>query len=288
MNSNTPTVLYYNTIGSTALTNETMQSICSKYSNSLQCRHMQHYDTAFEEVTLQSLYDYCLLPQNEHDRVVYMHSKGSYHTDNGNNDRLRKHLTRAVTDQQCLQAIDNSHDNNHNYQTSCNYCCLKFGAFPIHMPGNFFAAQCRYIRKLVPPVEFSAQMTVVTARARQRLHNQSFVRTMFPDESWYYGTERFSNEHWSGSHPDVRPCDLSARHISYWQRKDRSKDTMEYALAPRESIEENVRGVPVPLNETVRMREYSLLPGLIFKWYALYQSRHRQRIRSGRSSRMAL
>jgi cytoskeletal protein RodZ len=265
-NNNTKTVLYYNTIGSTALTNDTMQSICSNHSSSLQCRHLQHYDTAFEEVTLNSLYNYCLNPENGNDRVIYMHSKGSYHIDNGNNDRLRKHLTRAVTDQQCLQAVDND-DNN---QTSCNYCGLKFGAFPIHMPGNFFVAQCRYIRKLTPPVEFSAAMTVVTARARQRLHNQSMVRTMFPDESWYYGTERFSNEHWSGSHPDVRPCDLSARHISYWQRKDRSNYAMEYALAPREPIESNVRDFPVPLSESVRMREYSLLPGLIFKWYALY------------------
>lgn len=272
-NSNA-TVIYYNTIGSsTALTNERMQRICSKHS--LQCRHMKHYDTAFEEVTLNSLFDYCLDPSHENYVVIYMHSKGSFHTDNGQNDRLRKHLTRAVTDQRCVQAVldDNSNNNNgsnSNNETTCNYCGLKFGAFPLHMPGNFFAAQCRYIRNLVPPVEFNTKMTVVTARARQRLHNQTMVRTMFPDESWYYGTERYSNEHWSGSHPDVRPCDLTARHISYWQRKDRPADAMDFSVAPREQIESNVRDVPVPRNDSIRMREYSLLPGLIFKWYALY------------------
>jgi hypothetical protein len=274
-NSST-TVLYYNTIGSTALTNETMQNICSKHaSNSnhknLQCRHMQHYDHAFEEVTLQRLHDYCLDPEHENDQVIYMHSKGTYHTDNGKNDRLRMQLTRAVTDQQCLRAVDSGSSDDNEKRTSCNYCGLKFGAFPIHMPGNFFVAQCRYIRKLLPPVQFSAAMTVVTARARQRLHDQTMVRTMFPDESWYYGTERFSSEHWSGSHSDVRPCDLTTRHLSYWQRKDRPTDIpMDFAMAPREPIESNIRGVPVPFNATVRMREYSLLPGLIFKWYALY------------------
>jgi hypothetical protein len=143
----------------------------------------------------------------------------------------------------------------------------------LHMPGNFFVASCRYIAELLPPVDFSAAMTVVTAEVRQGLRNQTLVRTMFPDESWYYGTERFSSEHWSGSHPNVRPCDLTSRHLSYFQRKDRPLNSkLEFSVAPRQgtTIDAHIRAVPVPVNETVRMREYSLLPGLLFKWYALY------------------
>jgi hypothetical protein len=178
------TTIYYNTIGSSALTDTgTMQDICSNHS--LNCHHMQHYASAFEEVTLSRVYDYCQYHSAE--RVVYMHSKGTYHSDGGKNDKLRRHLTRAVTDKRCVHPADPS---------SCNLCGLVAGTFPIHMPGNFFVADCTYVKNLQSPTEFSGNMEVVTALAKQGIRHGQFQRTMFPDENWFYGTERYSAEHW--------------------------------------------------------------------------------------------
>jgi hypothetical protein len=150
-----------------------------------------------------------------------------------------------------MSKLDNSHDNNHNNQKSCNYCGLKFGAFLSICP------------------ETSSSRSVVhsetgtTGRISARWHRDgssalkvtqsAFRRTMFRRE---LVLRPISNEHWR---PMWAPW--FTRHI-YWQRKDRSNDYHGIRFSARE-LDWRVRGVPVPLNETARMREHSLRP--IFK-----------------------
>ena len=74
-----------------------------------------------------------------------------------------------------------------------------------------------------------------------------------------------------GSHPDVQMCDLSDRYITYWSRKDRLSSEMTFSAAPRNDIAAYVRDVSIPVETNIRMREYSLLPGLLLKWYHLYR-----------------
>lgn len=61
----------------------------------LSCIPLQYYEHAFEEVTLQDLYDYCVEYPN--DLVYYVHNKGSYHPSKSN-DRLRRSYTQTLLD----------------------------------------------------------------------------------------------------------------------------------------------------------------------------------------------
>jgi hypothetical protein len=113
--------IYYNTVGAPAFTNSTyMDDMCA--SHGFDCRHMQHYESGFEEVTLQRVHDFCIQTQadknhgndNDHDHdnshdmsVIYMHNKGSF-TDTSLNKFWRRHLTMAVTSEHCLKPANNT------------------------------------------------------------------------------------------------------------------------------------------------------------------------------------
>ena len=47
-----------------------------------ECEHLGHFKDGNEDLTLQHLYKHCLA--NPADRVMYMHSKGSYHPSSHN------------------------------------------------------------------------------------------------------------------------------------------------------------------------------------------------------------
>jgi hypothetical protein len=122
---NKPVNVFFNTVGKRGvLDNAYMALVCSDRSN-IRCIHMDHYDEGYEEVTLQRVYDYCQTHQEPGQKIVYMHNKGSYHS-NGENHWWRRHMTMAVTDEKCLNPANNT----------CNTCGLVFfGVWAMMYPG---------------------------------------------------------------------------------------------------------------------------------------------------------
>jgi hypothetical protein len=287
--------IYYNTVGAPAFQmTQMMDDVCS--SHGLDCRHMQHYESGFEEVTLQRAHDFCTQTQtaalakkdngdnddgggNDYTdiRVVYMHNKGSF-TDTSVNKFWRRHLTMAVTSHHCLQPANNT----------CNVCGLQFWPMWIpFFPGNMWAAKCSYVKKLVAPRNYSSVTASLKDRVtglvqQDKLSIELFPPDKFPPEPDRYGLDRYAAEHWIGSHPQLVPCDLSdTAGIHYWYTKDRNQTDLNFAMAPRRPLRAPLKLWPVMtdmkkvklkvLNSPeLRSKEYFLLPGYVFKWYTLY------------------
>lgn len=107
---------------------------------------LQHHEKASEMVTLQSLWEYC----HDHpaERVVYIHSKGSFH-DTEVNERFRRFLTFGAFSDECAAVP----------MSICNVCSSRFSPLPHpHTPGNMFLAHCAYVLKLKQPRYFERIM----------------------------------------------------------------------------------------------------------------------------------
>jgi hypothetical protein len=195
-NNQTVTV-YYNTIGHADALNATyMSHVCSKASKNMRCQHMQHYDQAYEEVTLERVKEYC--HQHDSHKAIYMHSKGSYHSFGGRNEGWRRHMTMAVTDEHCLNPPNNT----------CNVCGLMLFVMPSFMfRGNFWAADCSYVNQLVPALDFEDRLRRVQETARQLQNQSQLLVKLQEDIDDNFGRGRYASEHWIGSHPSFRPCD---------------------------------------------------------------------------------
>lgn len=272
--------VYFNTIGS-PLAKRYTNKFCSKHRDYMTCTHMQHYDSAFEEVTLQRVHDYChAFPRN---RVVYIHSKGTYNIrwsirHGGQNQYWRRYMTHAVSHKDCLEPPD----------STCNLCGLFFTPVPwLHLSGNFFTADCGYITKLLPLTQYRHKLRDLAVIARQQANESRLTFQLFPPSDAYLGLDRYASEHWPGSHPDLVPCDLSLkRNINFWKRDVTSVDSintlnessiagnmeeyLNFSLAPRPWVD------PQPMTNVAkdkRIREYYLLAGNLLKWNYLYEGR---------------
>lgn len=162
-----------------------------------------HHPVGEESVTLHSLWQYC--QKHKEKKVVYLHSKGSFHNTE-ENDLLRRFITRSVLSRKC--AYKDKHENSQNGTTissfSCNVCSSRFSPFPHpHTSGNMFLADCDYVSKLINPLDFEDRMNDIP-RVKENLLRPLQDR-VHPS---MIGIERFSNEHWILSAPFVKPCDL--------------------------------------------------------------------------------
>jgi hypothetical protein len=272
-----PTI-YYNTIGAPALNATYMNELCSQQN--LICKKMRHYESAFEEVTLQRLYNFCTTydtnSNNESSsssssssfRVVYMHNKGSFNDRDGQNEIWRRHMTAAVTTKYCLQPPDDS----------CNVCGLNFWPqWTTMMPGNFWSAKCSYVKTLLPPVGFDTNMKQLSEQVLHRNETGQLSILLFPAADDQLGLGRFATEHWIASHPHVQPCDLSeTMDIHYWNMQMRQPSDMKWSMAPRAPLQgpwttwPGATGQSYVLDRAGRLKEYYLLPGYLFKWVFLY------------------
>ena len=271
--------VYYNTVGAAPLNATLVNGLCEPHN--LDCRHLRHYESGFEEVTLQAVHSFCQAHQDDDSlRVIYLHNKGSY-TDSGFNTFWRRHLTMAATSQLCLQPSN----------STCNVCGLQF--WPMwsnFFPGNMWTAKCSYVQKLLPPVGFSNVTRQLKDKVSQLERDGTLQMSLFPPEKFpsepdRYMLDRFAAEHWIGAHPSLQPCDLSEQaDISMWylQRNRSSLHDFSFAMAPRKPLRAPLKFWPLMrdmkrhkvkvLNDPVaRIKEYFLLPGYIFKWVTLYQ-----------------
>lgn len=290
--SNLTLHVFYNSIGS-PLDPAWMKRVCAgnraqkrnSYNGALKCHNIRHYPhdmNIFEEVTLQRAWDYChAFPQH---KIIYLHSKGSYNSRGGRNHFWRRHMTHAVTHQQCLERVFSSS----MADSSCDMCGLVFNPLPwIHYSGNFFTAECRYIRKLLPLPTYRKQMALLAHQITRPYANASrLLFQLFPDKDAYLGLERYASEHWPGSHPSLRACDLSKiREINFW-KTERAPSTepgqvldtsamqqwLKWSRAPRETEASGLDLVPKSYRDDIsqRMREYYFLAGHTLKWTFLY------------------
>ena len=86
-----------------------------------------HHEIASEEVTLHSLWEHCR--ENRTEKVIYLHSKGSFHGHRAN-DLLRMFVTRGALSKECT-----------NLPLTCNFCSSRMSPIPHPIPpGNMWLA----------------------------------------------------------------------------------------------------------------------------------------------------
>jgi hypothetical protein len=140
-----------------------------------------------------------------------------------------------------------------------------------------FTASCSYVQKLLPfPLYTQAREEAVRQVLLLKLRNQ-LRNSILPDQKDFYGLDRFADEHWIGSHPDIIPCDMDPfGNLSHVFLGLLDPTQFDWAMGPRHSgvcggINDHLQGM-VRNNTDLRRREILLLPGLIVKWHALYGS----------------
>ena len=88
---------------------------------------VQHFENGNEEESLHLLWMYCR--KNPTQRVVYLHSKGSFHPSD-DNDKLRSFATKAALSKQCDEATKTI--------DSCDVCSGRFSPLPhAHTSGKY-------------------------------------------------------------------------------------------------------------------------------------------------------
>jgi hypothetical protein len=261
--------VHFTIVGSNDAYGAGINKFCNSLANGkVKCVVSGHFPGNGGELdTLQYLYSHCRAPENRHSRVVYMHNKGSYHP-SPRNEKLRRAMTDAVTHQMCLEPEDDT----------CNVCGLIFTAPPRMyapvMPGNFFTASCEYVNKLFPPSIFRRRMRKLSGRAKQLISDGRFHfrNKKEANKPWVMGNNRYAAEHWIGTHPDVRPCDLSTTpNYWYWENHDHSMNEFAWAMYPRNHQNfSNHTESESYINADLRLLAYTLLPGLLWRFSHLY------------------
>jgi hypothetical protein len=185
-----PTVhIYYTTVGPTDLLPESRMStadFCGAYPH-FRCSHLGHRTSGFESITLDHMHQYCRDHQSE--RVLYLHSKGSYHP-SVLNDNWRRVLTMASTAKECIEPPDDK----------CNVCgALFYTQFTTFIPGNMFTATCAYVSNLLAPlVEFPLKHKEAIGAALLLRTRRQVMTNLMSDRSDLFGLERYNAEHWIG------------------------------------------------------------------------------------------
>jgi hypothetical protein len=127
----------------------------------------------------------------------------------------------------------------------------------------------------------------VTSQALMERLRYKLLMTMQEMRAGVFGIDRYATEFWVGSHPSIQPCDFG-KAVTMDPKKPDLTDTFLSWLrvmgsAYQTPLDDNwfVPSAPhhkLRLPETwqvakyrdVRLREYFLLPGNLFKWYFLY------------------
>ena len=105
----------------------------------------EHHDEGGEDLTLRSVWEYCNSNPHPSVKVVYLHSKGSFHP-NESNHRLRSFVTQGALSKECA-----------NLPAHCNICSSRMSPLPHpHTSGNMWLARCDYIARLIDPMHSTA------------------------------------------------------------------------------------------------------------------------------------
>jgi hypothetical protein len=260
-------VVHLITISSDQAAAEKAMVICNSLTG-LQCHPLIHAEAADEMLALDGLYEYCLAHPTA--TVTYLHSKGSFHP-NQVNDAWRRALTAAALHTDCW-----------GHMNTCNVCGLQFFTqFTLFWPGNMWTAACPYVTQLIPPHSFASQYEAAVADLLLLRLDGVLQSLLLRDRPDYFGLDRYAAEHWIGSHPDLRPCDMDAvseRPQDIFKRHapvDQVDQAFQFGLAPRHvgfAVGHNFEAHQRLRNsEEDRKKEIYLLPGRIYLWHKLYK-----------------
>ena len=269
-------VVLYNLIGNEhAYSTNDMKSLCHKLHPRLDCQLLEFHKEASEAVTLQDVHDYCHsgISYNQNaTRVTYLHSKGSYHSQDTNHI-WRRQMTDAALHPQCLNPPNNT----------CDVCSAQFYIkYAIMFPGNMWSAKCQYIRKLISP-----NTGEYTKRKRASIKQFLILRTwgilhatLDTDSVEHYGLDRYQWEHWI-THPSIQPCELHTTDVPplILLGRDPKGRTMspkyyDWGMAPRRA-DQNLGGqrgprLRIEASKDRQFREYYFIPGNLLKWMHIY------------------
>ena len=130
------------------------------------------YKSGSEVITLHNLWEYCKIHADPKQKVVYLHSKGSFHA-TPENDKLRMFISRGALSKECA-----------TLPSTCNVCSSRMSPIPHpHTSGNMWLARCDYISRLMDPILFGNAM-----------------KNIAPTGTDCRGVGRFAAEHWVHSH----------------------------------------------------------------------------------------
>lgn len=200
------TSIHYTLIGDVNATDDVAR-ICEKATKTRSeyddnhrnnCHLLRSVEHGDEGLTLESLYGYC----GDHplSQVTYLHNKGSFHP-SPENTAMRRMLSKAVFSDACQSMPTDK----------CTVCAARFSPLPhTHMSGNMWTADCSYINMLIHPLKFSSKMDEMIEHSLALKDDSVFPmpHRNYVDRPYDYGLKRFSFEHWVGSHPKLKPCDV--------------------------------------------------------------------------------
>ncbi len=174
-----------------------------------------HYNQGSELLTLHTLWEYCKSNNNPSTKVIYLHSKGSFHPTR-QNELLRNFLTLGALSEECANLPD-----------SCNVCSSRMSPLPHpHTSGNMWLARCDYVAQLFNPF-------------------MTYDHILFRRDNGCKGWGRYLAEHWVHSHPSVKPCDLYPGKEFTWYYhgipQGAQLELRELKLAPRFQFEDYVK-----------------------------------------------
>jgi hypothetical protein len=258
-------VVYYNHLGDGHFN---AHELCSEYNS--ECIRLNEYLPNHQGELFISMQNYC--QRYPHAKVSYISNtvdpiKGNFTYNNA--EMLWRHATKAATSDKCKLEPG-----------TCNVCGLSFYALPyFFFLGHMWTAQCSYVNDLISPREFEKRQTDTASNAMVESIRKRFTTSLFPQmNKAYLGVDEFAMEHWIGSHPDVRPCDLTGQEADYWTREERAPTQFSWATAPRQAYVPNLDypwradwAVELRNNSKYLRLEYYFMTGLFYRWRELYQ-----------------
>jgi len=198
-------------------------------------------------------------------------------------------MTKAVTTEECLNPPTTP-------QGRCNLCGLVFTPPMPHHSGNFFASRCSYVRKLLSPVEYREIRGNLAWDTVQMLNSTVLVNELYNNklDEYHMGLDRYAAEQWAGSHPDLVPCDMTAKYgvYQYFQENEidggldivsgKPSSLFAFSMYPEYAIGGNESYIRAYRKESLkagrhndkrfRIREYGFLAGNLHRWITLYNS----------------
>ena len=263
-------LLYYTIAGGKPESRQLVSQLCKEKSAMITCYELGVHDSDHVSgETLTHLHSFCL--DKPSSNVIYisnqlMPSDVGAGADRYNIDKI-KLATAAVMSTMC-QITDHS----------CNVCGTEFYPLPfLQFTGNMFSASCGYVSKLMPPRKYQKSLYTIAGGVTLAYLRKQFTTELFGKfNPRILGLDQYSIEHWIGSHPYLRPCDVAPMKApSITGSFEDQMKQYSLALAPR-------RGSAAPdfpltakeadfrLKREFAFREYLYLAGNVFRWYKLY------------------
>jgi hypothetical protein len=136
-----------------------------------------------------------------------------------------------------------------------------------------WAADCSYVKDLLPPVKFVERMREYIAKALILKIWNKISFGIVAARLDRVGLDGYALEHWIGSHTSLMPCDLSDKDRWHWYHDRNMTDFQLFEGAHHVGTPfQNKRMAfgTIMKDEGQRIKEFYFLAGNILKWYTLY------------------